>query len=117
MNILITGANRGLGCHLAQLGLQRGHMIVAGVRSKTALSQKMLLLKEQYRESLHFVELEVTSEPSVMNAADEIKASVGTLNAMINNAAILLGKEKFIESSIWTMFFNRLRSIRSVRCG
>ncbi|MCR8633035.1 SDR family oxidoreductase [Paenibacillus radicis (ex Xue et al. 2023)] len=97
MNILITGANRGLGCHLTQLGLQRGHVIIAGVRSKAALSVEMKQLKEQYGESLHFVELEVTSESSIINAASEIKAVVGMLNAIINNAAVLLGKEKFIE--------------------
>lgn len=33
MKIVLTGANRGLGIHLARTALERGHTVLAGVRT------------------------------------------------------------------------------------
>jgi len=97
MKILITGANRGLGFHLAAAGLKRGHAVVAGVRTPEHIGQPLEQLKLQYPERLQIVRLDVTSEQSVMEAAQCVKNGWGSLDAVINNAAVLLEREKVIE--------------------
>lgn len=97
MNIFITGATRGLGQGLTRMGLSKGNTILAGVRSKAGLSDAMLMLKDQYPDCLHFIELDVANEQSVRNAANRIKDTVGTVDAIINNAGVLLEREKVIE--------------------
>src|SRR5690554_3550993 len=95
MKILITGANRGLGLSLVKFGLEKGHVIFAGVRDIDA--QKIAQLTElqgQYDGQLTIVQLDVTNEASVITAASQVN---GSLDVIINNAAILNEREKTIE--------------------
>lgn len=96
MKILITGANRGLGLQLAKVGLQKGHDVFAGVRDMSASNmQELTELKEQYGNQLAIIHLDVTSEKSVQEATSKLN---GSLDVIINNAAILNEREKTIEN-------------------
>lgn len=95
MNILITGANRGLGLSLVKFGLENGHVIFAGVRNIDAHKIAQLTeLGDQYGDQLSIVQLDVTNEASVITATSQVKDS---LDVIINNAAILNEREKTIE--------------------
>src|SRR5690625_1033366 len=95
MNILITGSNRGLGLSLVKSGLEKGHIIYAGVRDKNEQKIAQLTeLKNKYRDQLQIIDLDVTDEESVRTAVDEVRDS---LDVIINNAAILNEREKTIE--------------------
>lgn len=95
MKILITGANRGLGLEMTKVGLEKGYDVFAGVRDmSTSKMQELTELKEQYNNQLEIIHLDVTSEKSVRTATSKLN---GSLDVIINNAAILNEREKNIE--------------------
>ena len=87
MNILITGANRGLGLSLVQEALQRQHTVLATARTAGA---ELLALQKQYPQKLWIYQMDVVQEASVVAAAQSIAAAHGTVDVLINNAAVLL---------------------------
>lgn len=97
MNILITGAGRGLGYELATEALKRGHGVIAGVRhpdqEQIALSQ----LTAVYGAKLTVVKLDVTDEEGIAALAASLKEQGRTLGAIINNAAVLTARNTPIE--------------------
>lgn len=97
MNILITGAGRGLGYELAAEALKRGHGVIAGVRrpdqEQTALSELALT----YGAKLTVVALDVTDEAGIAALAARLKEQGQTLGAIINNAAVLTARNTSIE--------------------
>jgi NAD(P)-dependent dehydrogenase (short-subunit alcohol dehydrogenase family) len=95
MRILVTGANRGLGLALAQAGAERGHHIIAGVRDVRQIEDK--LSNFEFSKSISIVPLDVTNEDSVIQAASFVKEQFGSIDAIVNNAGILLERDKTIE--------------------
>jgi NAD(P)-dependent dehydrogenase (short-subunit alcohol dehydrogenase family) len=95
MRILITGANRGLGLALSQVGAERGHQILAGVRGLE--KSKEILTQSEINKSITLLPLDVINEESVSLAARSVKENFGTIDAIINNAGILLERDKQIE--------------------
>jgi NAD(P)-dependent dehydrogenase (short-subunit alcohol dehydrogenase family) len=91
MNILITGANRGLGYQLTRKGLEKGNTVFAGVRLIES-SQSLVELKNQYWDKLHILELDVTSEKSIETAYFFIKQVTEKLDVLINNAGMISGQ-------------------------
>ncbi|WP_163538166.1 SDR family oxidoreductase [Gracilibacillus sp. YIM 98692] len=96
LKILVTGANRGLGYHLTKMGLDKGHIVIAGVRNLDQADQ-LTQLKERFKDSLHLIKLDVTSEQNVIDISNQLKEKYGSLDVVINNAAVLLEREKFID--------------------
>lgn len=86
-NILVTGANRGIGLALTRRLLSLGHRVFAGVRkpdSAGALSD----LPSQQRERLTLIELEVTSDDSVRKAAARVAGLTPRLDVLVNMAGV-----------------------------
>ncbi|QHW34657.1 SDR family NAD(P)-dependent oxidoreductase [Paenibacillus rhizovicinus] len=98
MNIVITGASRGLGFELAIAAAKRGHHIIAGVRDKAAAEPRFAKLEASLQGQIELFELDVTSEASARQLADELQQRDVTVDALVNNAAILLGRDDKIES-------------------
>jgi NAD(P)-dependent dehydrogenase (short-subunit alcohol dehydrogenase family) len=96
VKILITGANRGLGIHLAKTALKRGHTVLAGVRTVQETSP-INLLKAKYPDHLHTYYLDVTQEESIIKAAELAAKDVGAIDGIINNAGVLTERGKKIE--------------------
>jgi NAD(P)-dependent dehydrogenase (short-subunit alcohol dehydrogenase family) len=85
LNILLTGANRGLGLAKAAQLLEQGHQILAVNRHQSpALRQ----LQEKYPAELHLFQADVTDETSIKQAVAAIANQVTHLDIVINNAAI-----------------------------
>lgn len=93
-NILITGANRGLGNELAAEAAARGYQVWAGVRGTNSSQEKLQALKEQYQGQVHVLQLDVTDEESVKHAWSELGSRIEALDVIVNNAAILLGRNQ-----------------------
>ena len=92
MRVVITGANRGIGLELARQYLAQGHDVVATSRSVLKATELQTLLSK-YENSLHLVQLDVTSRSSI----DEFVLTVeqlGTVDVLINNAGIYGPKSK-----------------------
>jgi NAD(P)-dependent dehydrogenase (short-subunit alcohol dehydrogenase family) len=84
--ILITGAAKGIGFEAAQQLAGRGHTVLAAARNVErgeAAVQKM-------PGDARFLHLDVTSADSISGAVEEVTDSMGKLDVLVNNAAILL---------------------------
>ena len=91
--ILITGANRGLGLVLTEKLLADGHYIYAINRRD---SHELLQLQEEYPESLHRYSGDVTDEASIRQALEAIASQVGSLDIVLNNAAVHLDPSRLL---------------------
>ncbi|WP_312095979.1 SDR family oxidoreductase [Niallia sp.] len=96
MKIVLTGANRGLGIHLARTALERGHTVLAGVRTVVEASP-INLLKKQFPDKVYTYFLDVTNEESIAKAAELATTDVGSIDGIINNAGVLTERGKTIE--------------------
>ncbi|MFD1954391.1 SDR family oxidoreductase [Paenibacillus thailandensis] len=96
MNILITGASRGLGLALADESLKRGHSVIAAVRSPEH-GGKLAELRERYGANVETAMFDVTDETAIARFAAGYAARGKRLEAIINNAAILTERGSSIE--------------------
>ncbi|MEK5379949.1 SDR family oxidoreductase [Niallia sp. FSL W8-0635] len=96
MKIVLTGANRGLGIHLARTALERGHTVLAGVRT-VAEDAPINRLKKQYPDRVYTYFLDVTDENSIAKAAELVANDVSSIDGIINNAGVLTERGKAIE--------------------
>ncbi|MCR2802406.1 SDR family oxidoreductase [Paenibacillus soyae] len=97
MELLITGAGRGLGYELTAEAVKRGHRVWAGVRDTSKVPEKLAALLKQFPEKVIPLLLDVTDEHSIEEASAFVREKTGALDAVINNAAILLGRGEKLE--------------------
>jgi NAD(P)-dependent dehydrogenase (short-subunit alcohol dehydrogenase family) len=86
-NILITGANRGLGLALASQFLALGHQVVALNRRHDDVLRR---LQDQYPDLLHLYHGDVSDEDAIQKGLAEISRQVDHLDIVVNNAAVHL---------------------------
>ncbi|CAN5847972.1 SDR family oxidoreductase [soil metagenome] len=79
MNLLITGANRGIGLELARIARVRGHAVIGACRKPADAG-------ELKATGARVVTLDVTSEASIKALGAELKDEA--LDALINNAGV-----------------------------
>lgn len=75
---LVTGASRGIGRHLAEHYVQRGHRVVGCSRGETTLRHP------RYRHEC----LDVRDEAAVTNLFSAIRKELGRLDHLVNNAGV-----------------------------
>lgn len=90
--VLITGANRGLGLELVRQSLQRGDRVIATCR-RPAEAEELQQWRRQHGDQLLIVALDVTNDTSVRAAREEVAGQVDRLEVLINNAAINIRNE------------------------
>src|SRR5512141_2940515 len=98
VNILVTGANRGLGLELVRQCLERGDRLFAGCRKPEEASE-LRSLQAEMPERLSILRLDVTSETSLQQAQAIVEAETGRLDVLFNNAAIHFEDETIREAS------------------
>jgi len=90
--VLITGANQGIGYYTAQHLASTGHYhVLLGARSllKAEKAMKQLVETTSILPSLlEPVEIDLSSDNSIMTAAEQVKDKYGHLDILINNAGI-----------------------------
>jgi len=87
-NVLITGANKGIGFETArQLGKMH-HQIIITSRDVEKGVESALKLQGMGLHA-HYVEMDVRDEASIKEAETEVSKIFGKLDVLINNAAIL----------------------------
>jgi NAD(P)-dependent dehydrogenase (short-subunit alcohol dehydrogenase family) len=89
--IMITGANRGLGLALTKKILAGGHHIHAVNRRDGG---ELLKLQEKYPDGLSLYSGDISDEDSIRQALKKIGDQVGTLDIVINNAAVHLEQSR-----------------------
>ena len=93
MNIVITGASKGIGFHTALLLSDQEHSVVAISRNKKNL-QNLQELSKKRNSSTKLVTLacDISDEGVMSKITDEIKSQFKHLDVLINNAGVLINK-------------------------
>lgn len=89
MNVLVTGAARGLGLALCRQFAEEGHRVFAGVRRLPAGPALEGLAGE-----VTVLDLDVTHDAKVQAAARQVEAACGRLDCVFSNAAILCDSDR-----------------------
>lgn len=93
MNVVITGANKGLGLCLVEKFAQSGHKVLAGMYDKDDKSQlESFALANQ--ENVLLVPMDVSDEGSVNKAVQAARDALTTVDCLINVAGILLPSDR-----------------------
>ena len=82
-NVLITGANRGIGLELARQHLARGERVFAGARDPDRAGELNSL-----KGKLSVIQMDVADEASIRAASEAVTREVQSLDVLINNAGI-----------------------------
>lgn len=99
MNVLITGASRGIGLEMVRQFAGQGHEVIAAVRNPDSSDKLTELQKAGGGSRIRIIELDVADESSVREAARQVKASHGHVDVLINNAAIAIGRKDGVENA------------------
>jgi len=91
--ILVTGANTGIGYELVQMLAEKGHIVYIGARNISAGKKAQEKLVSAGLKTVKFVQIDVTSLPTIQAAVEAIAAAEGKLDVLVNNAGILKAGE------------------------
>lgn len=117
----ITGSNRGIGFEIAkQLGRKGFHVYISG-RDKRKLNDALSRLRDDLIEA-DMIVMDVTSNDSILRAAEAFSENSVTFDVLINNAGILLREDRAIlesesdllEAIIDTNSYGPLRVIKAL---
>lgn len=84
---LITGANRGIGLEIARQLAERNVSVLIGGRNNDAIEEQSLAFKKAGLDASPCL-LDVTNQSSIQRASAEVELRFGSLDILINNAAI-----------------------------
>lgn len=85
MNVIITGASRGIGFETAQLFLKNNHHVFC-------LTRNIESLENLNSPNLHIISTDLTSTESIDHAVAVIKSKVNCIDVVINNAGSIVNK-------------------------
>src|SRR5687768_10219098 len=89
---LVTGANRGLGFETFRQLLAKGLSVVLAGRHTPTLERAHRSLAEHDQLRAMTVQMDVTSAESIAAAQRAVTEQVGSVDVLVNNAAVLLGE-------------------------
>jgi NAD(P)-dependent dehydrogenase (short-subunit alcohol dehydrogenase family) len=95
-NVLVTGANRGIGLAFVSEYLGRGSLVIATCR-KPSQAHRLLELRQTYRETLILLPMDVTDPQQIATCQAEVSRRVDALHLLINNAGILRQSEQLAQ--------------------
>ncbi|CAN5485424.1 SDR family oxidoreductase [soil metagenome] len=107
--VLITGGNRGIGQHVARVLATRGWDVLVGSRDRGKGEAAVARLRKDTGGRLKVVELDVTSDASVITAAHKLRDGAIKIDALVNNAGIYGEGRDDVTKTVETNFFGPLR--------
>jgi all-trans-retinol dehydrogenase (NAD+) len=98
LNVLITGAAMGLGKLFATQAVKEGAAaVVLWDANEVALKETAAELEAQ-GGTIHYDTVDVTSQSRVAEAAEQVRADVGIIHVLFNNAGVVRGNGYFWEN-------------------
>jgi NAD(P)-dependent dehydrogenase (short-subunit alcohol dehydrogenase family) len=97
-NVLVTGAAMGLGKLFATNAVKEGAAAVVLWDANEAALKETAAELEAAGGTVHYEVVDVTSESLVNESAARVRADVGTIHVLFNNAGIVRGNGYFWES-------------------
>src|SRR6478752_4441367 len=105
---LVTGANKGIGFEVARELARFGMHVFLGARNEKAGRAAAEKLKGA--GEVTFIEIDVSDDGSIRNAADELARQTNCLDVLVNNAGILFDDDKNALSVTPEIFAKTLRT-------
>ena len=87
-NVLITGANKGIGFEVAKKMAELGYFVFLGCRNQTKGVKAVDELKKTGLTNVDFLQIDVSDFESVQRAKKDLADKVEFLDILINNAGI-----------------------------
>ncbi len=111
---LVTGANKGIGFEVARQLARKGFRVFLGARNEKAgqaAAEKLRTegVKEDYGE-ITFLKIDVSKPDSIRRAVEEFSRKSDRLDALVNNAGILLDGDKDVLTITPETFETTLRT-------
>lgn len=95
----VTGANRGLGFEISRQLCFKGYKVYMGSRNQSGISQSSGLLRGEGHEVEHVI-VDVTDHDSIDAFVKTLESKGEKLDALINNAGVLLDEhERILDTS------------------
>ncbi|OZC46055.1 short-chain dehydrogenase/reductase [Rhodococcus sp. 06-621-2] len=116
---LITGCSTGLGRHLAETALARGHQVVVTARDVSKVAD----IAARYPDTSLAIALDVTDDTQVSAAVDAATERFGAVDVLVNNAgygyrsAVEEGEDGPVRRLFDTHVFGTVRTIKAVLPG
>jgi NAD(P)-dependent dehydrogenase (short-subunit alcohol dehydrogenase family) len=88
--VLITGANKGIGYEVARQLAGRGMRVLLGSRDAGRGQAAVDKLRASGLSHVELLKIDVASRPSIVQAAASVEQRYGTLDVLINDAAIVV---------------------------
>ena len=85
----VTGANKGIGKEISRQLAAKGSLVLMGARDRERGEKAVAELRAQSLP-VEFIQIDVTSQPSVDQAAAVVERRHGHLDILVNNAGIAL---------------------------
>jgi NAD(P)-dependent dehydrogenase (short-subunit alcohol dehydrogenase family) len=115
---LVTGANKGIGFEVVRQLRREGFRVFLGARNEDAGKAAAEKLNQETRNtgkneghgSVTFLRIDVADRESIKSAAEEFGKQSDRLDALVNNAGILLDDDKEILTTTPEIFETTLRT-------
>ena len=111
---LVTGANKGIGFEVARQLAREGFRVFLGARDQAAGKAAAEKLNQEARkagdEEVNFLRIDIAKPESIKRAAEEFSKQNDRLDALVNNAGILLDDDKDILTTTPEIFETTLRT-------
>jgi len=115
---LVTGANKGIGFEVARQLAREGFRVFLGARDEKAgeaAAEKLRAegartTRDKSDDDIRFLNIDISKPDSIKRAAEEFGKQSDRLDALINNAGILLDGDKEILNCSAEMFETTLRT-------
>ena len=110
----VTGANKGIGFEVARQLVREGFRVFLGARDQESGKAAAEKLNQEIRkagnEKVNFLRIDISKPESIRRAAEEFAGQSDRLDALVNNAGILLDEDKDVLALSAEMFQTTLRT-------
>jgi NAD(P)-dependent dehydrogenase (short-subunit alcohol dehydrogenase family) len=87
---LVTGGNKGIGLEITRNLSGAGCTVLLGARNAERGQQAVRQLEQTGLSDIHFIEIDVTRQDTITDAAQQIEKQYGHLDILMNNAGVNL---------------------------
>jgi len=98
--VFITGATSGIGKACAEIFASNGFNVIITGRRKEKLNELQIDLQKKYNCEMLCLSFDVQDKTAVFNAIDNMPEQWKSINVLINNAGLSIGRDSFNDALI-----------------